>query len=476
MRKRKLPWPAKCARLGMNEESEAVLARAQRQAGSRLSAISALMAQYQAQGQTEVAAQVAHQILRRSRSASAAQTAMGYSTADSQSRTSALQCLSQAGKLKELIAGAEQQIERNPQATQLYETLLEYYQAAGDAQKLLDLQAKIVSLQPDNADLRYRFGQELYRRGKVKEACDEYLVVVKKQPQLLRNRYWEVQQAFQRARREADLVKVLSEMDLKSFGQPYIVTNLLNNMMRDQQSRTAAMVLFKKAWETFPDQRPYMMQSFHDDAVWKSADVQAYAKQALIPTAGALRNDRWYGTHSIFNYSGDGRINAVLNRVLDAHASTNQLPKLRGEVAAAAAEFPRWIGGPLVLALIDLRMGKPVDVTAVLQPLEHATNVDSYQLRETRWVVGQELETKPETRELALKLYEQASVADENNLNDDFQYGPAAPGSSVSRVWPSRGCARFCSRLRSGRLFKTGTTRIASVKRPRTCCPSAARC
>ena len=126
------------------------------------------MGQYQAQGQMDLAAQAAHQILRRSRTAPAAQTAMGYSTADSQSRTAALQCLAQAGKLKELIAAVEQQIERTPQASQLYETLTEYYQAAGDVQKLLDLQAKIVALRPDDADLRYRYGQELYRRGKVK--------------------------------------------------------------------------------------------------------------------------------------------------------------------------------------------------------------------------------------------------------------------------------------------------------------------
>ena len=64
-------------RLGMNEESEAVLARAQRQAGNRLSALSALMGQYQAQGQMDLAAQAAHQILRRSRTAPASQTARG---------------------------------------------------------------------------------------------------------------------------------------------------------------------------------------------------------------------------------------------------------------------------------------------------------------------------------------------------------------------------------------------------------------
>jgi tetratricopeptide (TPR) repeat protein len=412
-------------RLGMNEESDAVLARAQRQAGSRISALSALMGQYQAQAQMEVAAQVAHQILRRSRTAPAAQTAMGYSTADSQARRSALQCLAQAGKLKELIAGLEQQIERTPQASQLYETLLEYYQAAGDTQKLIDLQAKIVSLRPDDADLRYRYGQELYRRGKFNEACDEYVAVIKKQPQLLRNRYYEVQQAFQRARREADLVRVLGEMDLKSFGQPYIVTNMLSNMMRDQQSRATAMVLFKKAWEAFPEQRSNMMSSFYDPAVWKSPEVLEYGKQSLLPTAGTLRNNPWYGIYSALSFDGEGRINAVLHRVLDAAASTNQLGKLRGEIAAAIAEYPRWLAGPVMLAVVDLRMGNQIDLPATMQSLIDATSNDPYQLRYARWIVAQELEAKAATKELALKLYERAAVSDERDLNDEFQYGPS---------------------------------------------------
>jgi tetratricopeptide (TPR) repeat protein len=81
-------------RLGMTEEADAVIARAQRQAGTRLSALAALMGQYQSEGRMEVAVQAAYQILRRSRTLSAAQQAMGISTADSTYRRNALACLS----------------------------------------------------------------------------------------------------------------------------------------------------------------------------------------------------------------------------------------------------------------------------------------------------------------------------------------------------------------------------------------------
>src|SRR5256886_1015164 len=230
-------------RLGMVDEAEAVIARAQRQAGNRLSALAALMGQYQSQGRMDVAVQVAHQILRRSRTQQASQQLAGVYSQDSQYRTSALQCLTQAGKLKELISAVESQLERSPNSTQLVETLAEYYQAAGDSQKLLDLQAKIVAQHPEDAETRYRYARELENRGKHTEACDQYLVALKKQPRLMGNQYWEVTQAFQQAKRELDLVKLLSEIDIRSVGQPYVAVNLIQSLRNRKEGREAAMEL-----------------------------------------------------------------------------------------------------------------------------------------------------------------------------------------------------------------------------------------
>jgi tetratricopeptide (TPR) repeat protein len=415
-------------RLGMNEESEAVLARAQRQAGSRLSALAALMGQYQAQGQMEVAAQVAHQILRRSRTAPSAQAALGYSTADSQYRTSALACLAQAGKLKELTAAVEEQIRRAPQATQLYETLAEYYQAAGEAQKTLDLLGQIVALKPDDGELRFRYAQELYRRGKMNEACEQYVAVVKKQPQLMARRYYEVIQAFQRAKKESELAQVLGEIDLRLLGQPHVITNLISNMMRspgtaNSQSRAAGMVLFRKAWQAFPDQRSQLMSYFYDSEMWKLPEVLDYGKQSLLPTAEAARRDPWYGLSSGgMMYQQDGRVVTVVSRLLESAAKNNQLAALHDELAAAVSANPQWRAGPLLLALVDVRQGLPVDSAVFQSLLEPERN--TYQLRSGRWLVAQELEGSAAHKDLALKLYEKAAEPAENYL-EQFRYSPA---------------------------------------------------
>ena len=287
---------------------------------------------------------------------------------------------------------------------------------------MLDLHAKIVSLRTEDADLRFRYAQELYKHGKASEACDEYVVVFKKQPRIMTNRYWEVVQAFQSGGREAELARTLSEINLKSIGQPWVVMNLVSSLMQNDKSRAAGMVLFKKAWEAFPEERGELMSNFYDEAAWKMPEVLEYAKKSLIPTDEAVRNNPWYGLYGGISFEGEGRINAVLHRLFDAMAGANQLTKLREQVAASMVEHPQWRGGPVILGLIDLRQGKPVDVAAVIRPLIDAPGND-YELCYTRWIVGQELADREGNGELAIKLLERA-VLPNDDMNDQFEYSP----------------------------------------------------
>src|SRR5262249_22609938 len=149
----------------------------------------------------------------------------------------------------------------------LYEVLSEYYQAAGQTQKGIDLIAKLIEIRPDDVELRNRFAQDLYRRQKFAEACEQYKIILKKQPQVISRRYFEVTQAFQRAGREPELAEVLIGIDLKQLGQPYMVTQLFSSMMRPGQAKVAAMALFKKAWEAFPPERMRLM-TYAGDEIW----------------------------------------------------------------------------------------------------------------------------------------------------------------------------------------------------------------
>ncbi|MCI0361269.1 MAG: tetratricopeptide repeat protein, partial [Planctomycetaceae bacterium] len=412
-------------RLGMADEADAVIARAQRQAGNRLSALAALMGQYQSEGRMEIAVQAAYQILRRSRTLPAAQQARGISTVDSSYRQSALACLSQAGKLKELIAGVEAQLARSPQSTQLNETLAEYYQAAGDVQKQLDLQAKTVELRPDDAELRYRYASVLYSRGKYPEACDHFRLAILKQPRLLGDRYWEAQEAFRMAKREADLVKLLNEIDIRRLGQPYIALNLISNMMNNEESKPAAIGFLKKAWEAFPSYRPQLMSSFYRADAWAVPELFEMGKQSLLPTADAVRQNPWYGIGDVVSYSSGGKVNTSLSYLLDAGMKNNQLPALRDDVARAAGEHAQWQAGPVILALVDLRLGRAIEPKTAFAGLLAAGPADS-RLQTTRWIVAQELSARHQWQPVALDLLRMAALDPTNSPIRQFSYGPAA--------------------------------------------------
>src|SRR5204863_909411 len=112
---------AEMRQLGMHEHAEAVLARAKRQAGNRIGALTSLMAQYQAEQKPELAVQVAHQILRRGGPALPGPNRVYRE--DDAARPQALQVLARSGKLKELTERAEAQLKAAPGSADLYQTL-----------------------------------------------------------------------------------------------------------------------------------------------------------------------------------------------------------------------------------------------------------------------------------------------------------------------------------------------------------------
>lgn len=416
---------AQMRRLGMNEQAEAVLNRVQRQAGSNLNSMATLMSMHQSQGHGELAVQIARQILRRSRPSQSTASSRRYNPGggDDGNRQAALQVLSASGKLKELIQATEEQLVRSPQSAQLHQALAEYYQATGDNSKVIDLQRKIVEARPDDAQLRYRFAQQLQGLQKHTEACDEFLAALKLQPRLFSNDYYEVTQAFRQAKRLPDLTKFLEGIDLRRLGQAYVVTNLIQNAANDKEQRPAVMALFKKAWEQFPDQRQYLMTSFYNEEAWDSPDIMNYGKEMLLPTAAMTRGNPWYGVSQINSYSGDGETYTAFQNIVKIGLKTNQLEAIRGEVATAVEKNPDWKAGPLVLAAIQARTGKVDEARAAIEAFMKDKKPGDLP-QAVGWIVGQVLEPVEPLRGQTIRLYELAMTGENNNGMREFQYSP----------------------------------------------------
>ena len=117
--------------IGVRDQAAALLDRARGQAGGRADVLVSLMAHYRAQNRPEAAAEVAHQILRISGRPSANTGPFGISPFDDlgNARAEAIQFLARGGKLAQMIARAEAQLQATPRSYYLLETLKEYYGA-----------------------------------------------------------------------------------------------------------------------------------------------------------------------------------------------------------------------------------------------------------------------------------------------------------------------------------------------------------
>src|SRR5437763_16899534 len=103
------------------------------------------------------------------------------------------------------------------------------------------------------------------------------------------------------------------------------------------------------------------MSSFNDSQAWSNPEIFDFAKQAVIPTADTARQSPWYGIGDVMYFGGEGKVHTVLMNLLEAGTKNNELPAVRELVAKAVGEMKEWRGGPAVLAMIDLKLGKQIE-------------------------------------------------------------------------------------------------------------------
>lgn len=424
--------------LGMHEQAEAVLARAGRQAGNRTDVLASLMEQYASTGKNDVAVQIAHQLLRRSKSgASSVQMMSGgrirssrMGNDDSGVRTQALQVLNRSGKLPEMIAKVEAQLKTAPKSSRLNETLLEYYVAAGNDKKVEEINARLAEMKGDDPRFKYQLAMKLLDAGKTKEANEQLKIVFEKDPNLVMNQYWELQNKYQNHNKLEDLASLYESIDMKVFRQqPYALTNAISYMVQREQTNARAIALFKKAWAALPDSRGQLLGSMYDDKFWKLPEIYDYAREGVIPTETMLQQNRWLAYNGM-SYGQNGRITTLNTRVLDVAVNSKKLDSLAEDVAAAMKKMPSWNGGKILLGMIDLRKGRVDEGKSTFEEmLPTFTNPkgnDQYYMMYALREIGQELSVHDACTNLAIKYYESA-VTNSQNDNNEFEYTAAKP-------------------------------------------------
>jgi tetratricopeptide (TPR) repeat protein len=406
--------------LGMDDLAEAVLARAQGQAGNRTAVLVSLMLQFQSQN-PDAAAQVAYQILRHGPSQ---QVSPNGRTEEDTARAQALDVLARSGKLQALIQRAEAQLRSAPRAAPLYQTLAEYYRAAGARDKSRQAYERLAELRPDDARLRYQLAGQLYTLGETKAAADQYAAALRKDPTLFAQQSFQILQVFQQNNRMEELADILDKLDARALGYSFAVTNLVDSLLQNEKTRAVGVRLFRKGWQAFPSQRLDLLTQSFGGGVWQLPEIFDYLHQAVLPAEGDRLVNPWAAASApIFGAAvvNDGRMQGLMTRLLDTAAAQNRLGPLAGEVDQALAKHPDWASGRVLRAALLARAGKDREAREVAERLL-ADRQNPMPANACR-LLAQELEPHPPLKDLAVRFYE-AAVAE----------ALASPGETFSQT------------------------------------------
>ena len=415
---------AQMHQLGMHDLAEAVLARARRRAGNNTETLVSLMRQYQQQDKMEIAVQVAHQILRQS-PGSGGQNRR-YQDQNDGPRTEAIQILARSGKLDDLIGRVEAQLKASPNSAQLLQTLADYHKAAGDPDKARAALERLAAVRSGDPAVRYRIGMQLLQEGDTAGALPHLKAALAKDPNLFSQRFWEIQNAFQRAGKLDDLAQLFEDIDLSKLGNYSTVERLALHLLGQEATRPRGLVLFRKVWKAFPQQRSSLIASMYSDEVWKLPEMYDYAREAILPAPGQKLISRWAGIDAIHGWSSGGEVSGVTDQLLDAAERQNKLEALAAEIETTFQRVPEWSGGKAILVLIANRRGKLDEAKKVLDELLANDAKDKAPIPyATRLILAQALEKREQFQPVVLGLYESANKNEGNDSSGlDFEYHP----------------------------------------------------
>ncbi len=431
--------------LGMRDLADAVLARARRSAGNRPPSLAVLMNQYQAQGKPDQALPIALQILRlrpnNSSPAGAPQPGTNVMTttvnatgqrirtvrnnignnamtADDVARQQAVQVVVGSGKMKDLIARAEAQLERSPNSMQVLGTLAEYAQVAGDRPKTIALYGRMAKARPDDIATRLQVAAQLMQAGAAAEAAEQYRAAIRLDPRTLATQLYPTLNAFRQAGQVAEFGALAASVDPRLLGPGFGVTNLAQALMNEPGLADGAKALFRRLWAGSPSERAGYLAILGNSPTWlQDPEFFGYLRDSVIPPEGAGPLPAWAHVERIqvLNNNNNGFLNNNNNanrvtldalRLLEAASGLGKLDDLAGDVRRAIGRHPEWKGGDVLLAMTLLRSGRFEEVRAIVGRLA-AEGAAPIPLN-TLWVLGQELDDHSPVRDLAGPLYERA--------------------------------------------------------------------
>ncbi len=383
--------------LELNEMADALLSRVRRKTGNGIQTLESLMSQYRHQGNSDLAAQIAQQILQETN------TGARRSSAAEAIRASAVKTLAQLGQLDSAINRTQQQLDANPDSVDLLRSLTEFYRAAGRSDEALAMATRLAEVQPNSIDQLLRLAAQYEKVRNFNDASSKYIEVLKQDPQRFTQNYYQYLRTFRNANRLPDLADVLLTVDLRKLNNNYYVVGetieyLFNAASAAASNRQAdpnhvkGLELLAAAWRAFPNDRSYLLNNIRDPEIWNLPVMFDYAREGMIPATPQQAIARpWRGIAESPSFGSNGEIIGTLTRVLRAVPDPSRLSQFTAEIEAAVVRFPNWHGGKLIVSVLTARAGNEPTAQALLNQILDDPDI-AHVPTHAAWLISAELE------------------------------------------------------------------------------------
>src|SRR5262249_54695448 len=244
---------------------------------------------------------------------------------------------------------------------------------------------------------------------------------IRKEPSLFAYNYWQIQQVFDQLRKTEELIQLIEEIDLRATGNYWAFVNMLQPLFGQERTRPQGLKLLRKIWKSFPQERPYIMGSLYQSEIWHVPEVYDYARQAVIPS-GDDPFDPWRGSDQIISYQGDGRVNGVITRLLEAARRQNRLRPLTREIEQVLVKHPEWSAGKALLAILNLQRGRVAEARRAWREL--LDDKQNPMPMMPRFILGQEIQDYESMRDLALETFEGGGEEKLHDTNIPYKFSP----------------------------------------------------
>ncbi|MCU0712328.1 MAG: DUF1583 domain-containing protein [Pirellula sp.] len=422
-------------RLGMDAQAEAIMNRMERSASRQPATLLTLMTLYQSQGKTESANQAAMAILRKTTSPySASRNSSGVSsmnvrTPDSSQRTAALQHLSRSGATKKLVEQLKEKLERTPDSVFTLEQLIEYALNANQPKEAEEYLNKAIALRPESYILRWILASILNKKGKYKEACDQYLLIFDLQPNWIMEQSYEIQQAFTQAKRLKELIAKFESMDLKRIRNPWGVINMIQNNLNQDPANAINMIgLIERIHDAYPPYRSQIISTLTNNSELLKNDraFELVKRNVMVNAKSRSRSGAWAGLDDVLSYSSDGIDVAFSNLLKMSDASSTRIVELRMTIEQQVEQNSKWLGGQAMLGLLDLAgKNREEGLKRIEKLLENEGEWKDIPY-ETCWYLGQRLGEYKEMEQLAIRLLKEADKRQDQSGVSGLEYIPIA--------------------------------------------------